>query len=198
MCILCVAGLFLLVPDLLQFTWVGEFVRRNGVHKVLYLVGVWAMKPELRAVKGLNVKLFGHDPKVDVVENVRLDKHRTVVELLQSLARKNLGKKGRFQCLSKWVGSIHKGLDRIRLFDACFTYICSCSDIGWVLVVRILVHGYRPLSKPMSLWPGGRVDKSSIEKGVLGQIEFNHLLQLTALTLIKGLEETLVGLTHYR
>jgi len=129
-------------------------VRRNGVHKVLYLVGVWAMKPELRAVKGLNVKLFGHDPKVDVVENVRLDKHRTVVELLQSLARKN---------------------------------ICSCSDIGWVLVVRILVHGYRPLSKPMSLWPGGRVHKSSIEKGVLGQIEFNHLLQLTALTLIKGL-----------
>ena len=60
--------------------------------------------------------------------------------------------------------------------DACFTYICSCSDIGWVLVVRILVHGYRPLSKPMSLWPGGRVYKSSIEKGVLGQIEFNHLL----------------------
>ena len=51
----------------------------------------------------------------------------------------------------------------------------------------------------MSLWPGGRVHKSSIEKGVLGQIEFNHLLQLTALTLIKGLEETLVGLTsHYR
>ena len=174
MCILCVAGLFLLVPDLLQFTWVGEFVRRNGVHKVLYLVGVWAMKPELRAVKGLNVKLFGHDPKVDVVENVRLDKHRTVVELLQSLARKNLGKTKK-----EGFNVFRNGLDvyiRIRLVDACFTYICSCSDIGWVLVVRILVHGYRPLSKPMSLWPGGRVYKSRIEKGVLGQIEFNHLL----------------------
>ena len=194
MCILCVAGLFLLVPDLLQFTWVGEFVRRNGVHKVLYLVGVWAMKPELKAVKGLNVKLFGHDPKVDVVENVRLDKHRTVVELLQSLARKNLGKTKK-----EGLNVFLIGLHPIRLVDACFTYICSCSDIGWVLVVRILVHGYRPLSKPMSLWPGGRVHKSSIEKGVLGQIEFNHLLQLTALTLIKGLEETLVGLTsHYR
>ena len=104
MCILCVAGLFLLVPDLLQFTWVGEFVRRNGVHKVLYLVGVWAMKPEVRAVKGLNVKLFGHDPKVDVVENVRLDKHRTVVELLQSLARKNLGKQKKKVLMSFELG----------------------------------------------------------------------------------------------
>ena len=89
--ILCVAGLFLLVPDLLQFTWVGKFVRGNGVYKVFYLIGVMAMKPELRAVKRLNIKLFGHDPKVDIVENVGLDKHRTVVELLQSFARKNLG-----------------------------------------------------------------------------------------------------------